>query len=423
MSKPLNIYVLPISGGYITTHFAFLSEVYDAKKIQNGGKFDKGCQQYQPDMAMGSSGGNMAIYLAMAADWSSEGIERLTANLNTDIFIRSWLPKSLSFLPSWLLGFHRGTMYRHGEGNPELFSRFFTTESIQRVEVWTGTYNKKCHKAQFSCNLCSGSSLINPIFFDHEKSLLNCLPHKYLCGNIYWIAITTIASASIPMVVDGQIIDDESHSDGGNMYASPLSVLSQDICRIVLNEHRILNSNKLIVSSNGSINHIEPSLTGSYNLDETIIEIDVNKNNFREISETLLEQPIQRSLRLIYFSCYDMEKYYPDDDTSGFIELGRSIKQIIHCSVLHDRNEAISLLQKICGANSHKIKYSHIHHMNTQLLAELFIKLDKCQHYVMCMYPHGSPSISYSNFTHQDILDKMAEARASYGVYVWSYML
>jgi hypothetical protein len=35
------------------------------------------------------------------------------------------------------------------------------------------------------------------------------------------------------------------------------------------------------------------------------------------------------------------------------------------------------------------------------------------------MYPHQFPSISITNFTHQDIFDKMEEAKNSYGVYVW----
>jgi hypothetical protein len=419
MSKPLNVYSLHVSGGFITTHFAFLCEVYDAKKIACGGKFDFGASQYAPDIAMGSSGGNMALYLSMAADWSSDGIKDLTRLIKTEIFIRSWLPKNLSFIPSWSFGFYRGTMHRQGVGHDELFAETFTTESIQRTEIWTGTYNKTHRKAQFFCNKNVQDSLINPIFFDREKTLLNCLPLKYLSGNIHAISIVTLASASIPMLVDGQTIDGENHCDGGNMYASPLSVLSQEICRIVLNDHRVINPHKLIVCSDGRLNCVQPSLNGSSSGNEIIFEIDTKKEIFKEISEIDKEIPVQRSLRLIYFSCYDMEKSYPNDNGNGYVELGRSIKQILHCSVLHDRQNAVSLLQKICGAQSHNIEHSHIHYMNTQLLGELFKKLENVKHYVMCMYPHQAPSISITNFTHQDILDKMEEAKNSYGVYVW----
>ena len=130
MNDKLNIYCLPVSGGGFCTQLGLLSEIYAAKKLAKNGIFN-GSQDYQPNMCLCSSGGNVSAYIGMAADWSDTGIERISRKIRSEIFVKSWVPSELNFLPSWLFSFN-GAIFRQGYGGYGIFNAMFTEKTIKR---------------------------------------------------------------------------------------------------------------------------------------------------------------------------------------------------------------------------------------------------------------------------------------------------
>ena len=106
-ANPLSVYCLPISGGGFVAQLGLLSELYVAKWIAEGKRL-KGSKAYQPNLVFASSGGNVAAYIAMAGDWSPEGMTRVAEKISTPMFIRSWFPDYMSFIPTWIIGGGQG---------------------------------------------------------------------------------------------------------------------------------------------------------------------------------------------------------------------------------------------------------------------------------------------------------------------------
>jgi hypothetical protein len=383
----LTIYCLPISGGRFISQLGLLCELYDAKKINLGGNLN-GSKYYQPNLVFASSGGNIATYIGLASDWNPISIERVLKDLKSEMFIKSWLPKELNFIPSWLIGTFKGNLYKQGDGSYEFFNYLFNEETISRVEIWTGTYDKNNNKAQFFCNLEEKNSLIKENSFKYNEFIFNSLPLKYADCNIKKISDITIASASIPVYVSKKNIDTGSYSDGGIMYASPINAMSLEICKLVTGEEY-----KNIVE-----------------------DIEIPKTFFEEKIRTY-----NKKLRLIYFSSYDMENYKINNKNSedDFENFKGTLKQIIHSSCLEDRNSAINILYKICDFKN--IKYCHKNELNTILLAETLKKLDCFLHYVIVLYPIKKHAISISGFNAEEIVEKLKLSRENYGAHIWYF--
>ena len=352
MDSEFTIYCFPISGGGFISQLGLLCEIYDANKLNSYTK-------YSPDLILASSGGNIVSYIGLAADWAPNSIKRIVSDLKSEMFIKSWLPNELSFIPTWIIGSFKGSIYKKGYGCYELFNYLFTEDTISRTEIWTGTYDITNNKAQFFCNLSKDSSFIKSI----NESLFNSMPLKYCDSDIKYIADTCIASASIPMFVENKNIKNISYCDGGMMYASPLNSMSSEICKIVSN----------------------------------------------------------KKLRLIYFSSYDIETYtsklktYEDD----FENFKKTLRQIIHTSCILDRNSAIDILYKIC--NSSKITYLHKINLNTRTLADTLQYLNTFLHYVIVLYPKTSQIIPIVNFTNEELLEKLNLSRQDYGAHIWYF--
>jgi len=206
------ITVLPVSGGGFPSQLGLLSELTSAG--------------ITPEVIFGASGGNVSAYIGLAGDWSPYGIRRVTETMNCEFFSRSWWPPMLRWMPSWSIGYFRGSIYRSGSGTTELFKSMFTKPNIQETEIWTGTRNRTTSKGQLFCNL-SQSQLKIELF---EPHLMNCMPLTYLHGDIEKISRVSVASASIPILVPEQEVDGEYYVDGGTAFASPLTPF-QDVLR------------------------------------------------------------------------------------------------------------------------------------------------------------------------------------------------
>lgn len=228
MKNNLRIYVIPCSGREFVSQLALLGEVHDAFKVLRC-KF-KGSKDYAPDIALGCSGGNIAGYIALSADWSYCGIIQSTRCIDRQMFISSWVP----LLPSWCMLPLTGSIYRQGYGVHPYFKTMFTPSSVQRVEIWTCTFNTKHSKAQFFCNRSCENAILQEK--GHEK-LYCSLPFSYLNGNIKEISDVTTASASVPFLVQSHDVRDIPYQDGAILYSSPLIPMSDSIRQALEDKH------------------------------------------------------------------------------------------------------------------------------------------------------------------------------------------
>jgi hypothetical protein len=216
----MKVWVFPVSGGSFPKQLGLLDELIE----QNTNHTNYGDK---PDVSLASSGGNVSVYTALAGDYSIDGIERISRMLNSNLFLSSWWPGPVDFLPSWTIGFFRGAAYNHGYGVDTIFNQIFTNQTIGREEIWTGTTNMDVSRAQLFCNRSKDKSVLNMKNFD--PPLVGCTPPIYLDSNVDKIAQVSIASASIPTVVPEQEVDGMPLYDGGVLYASPLTPLQNVI--------------------------------------------------------------------------------------------------------------------------------------------------------------------------------------------------
>ena len=210
----MHILVLPVSGNFFPAQLSMLSELID--------------NDYDPQIILGTSGGAVCSILSLGADWSVNGIRRLVQHLKPSLFLRNWWPNSLSFLPSWTLGFFRGSVYNSGKDSETFFRRYISPDLLTQKEVWVGVTNQsqKRARAQFFCNLDEEKSMIDVTCFEsHLKIGQN--PHcdhlRFAGGDVHLMRKVTVASASIPTLVPPQNIDGDLFVDGGVFYASPLT--------------------------------------------------------------------------------------------------------------------------------------------------------------------------------------------------------
>lgn len=333
------IYVLPISGGGFAVQMGLLKAINDASDII-------------PDLVLASSGGNVAAYVAMISNWRGSGIVRNSYFLHSKLFVESWVPP---FLPTWLATPLTKSVYRSGTGIKELFHRMYTESSIKTTEIWTGTYNADSQKAATFCNKSEESALIKhskpdaqPDIFDSEKSV-------YLNGNIEEIAKTCYASASIPYITPGVIINGERHVDGGTAYGSPLIPLG----------HRLADALKA-------------------------------------------RGPGER-IQMHHFSSYDMAEIFPDNLYSN------SIGILVHSSLVKDRAAVLSFVREFGVLNPTSEVYRD---MTSSKLRPIMKKIQK-RSYVMMLSPKKTESLNLSTFRPMDIIRVIKNVEKEFTVRIY----
>lgn len=206
------ILVLPVSGGGFVSQLAIIQHLCESKFI--------------PDLTLSSSGGNVAAYVAAAANWKWAGIERIARELSQDLFAKPW--NSVLSL-SMIIGYFKGDVYDKGMGVRDFLSRHFTSSTITKYEIWTGTYNKSRQKARLFCNRSKEESIVDISCIDHD--LTQSMEPIFSNGDIELIAQAGVASASIPAIVPAQKILGEDYIDGGVAGASPLTIMQEPILK------------------------------------------------------------------------------------------------------------------------------------------------------------------------------------------------
>ena len=206
------ILVLPVSGGGFVSQLAIIQHLCG--------------MDFVPDLTLASSGGNVAAYVASAANWKWPGIERISRDLSQDLFASPW--NSVSSL-SLIIGYFKGEVYNRGKGVRDFLLKYFTPETIAKYEIWTGTYNKNRQQARLFCNRSKDKSIVNVSCIDHD--LTQSMPSVFTNGDIELLAEASVASASIPAIVPAQKILGEDYIDGGVAGASPLIIMQEPILK------------------------------------------------------------------------------------------------------------------------------------------------------------------------------------------------
>lgn len=390
---PLRVFVAPVSGGALIAQIALMRELSLARSL-----FDPDPTNCVPHLALGSSGGNIANYIALAAAWDPYALVRVTSLLDPAMLTQSWWPQHLDFLPTGLIGIFSGSLYRQGYGATALFANLFTAKTITATELWTGVFNKTRNCAQMFCNKREGETYIQNTRCGVERVLFNCERLSYTNGNIELLAKIAVASASIPVLISDQYIHGSHYVDGGAMYASPLSLMTGELLRIV----------KGAPETSPTVLVVEDQTCVKYTKGDTETEL-------KNITEILQPAPIlPRSLQMVYFSCVDIS--YLDDGIDGGV--GESINTLIEALSLLDRAKGVELLASLAKPGQ-ELCYQHHRSLNTNSLSKLVEEASTYDHYYLNIYPHGRPSINMLSFTTSEIRELLTSVANAYGAQLW----
>lgn len=357
----MHLLIAPVSGGAFPVQLGFIIELARLRRDVATPTSEAILPFYEAILA--SSGGNIATYLALAADFTLEGIERVITKLHPGLLLTSWWPRPLSFLfPSWILGYYEGTIFDRGFGCEEAFQEIFTPASVGRIEVWTGTLNRSTGKAEIFCNLSRGESKLALGHFIPEK--FNSMPLNYISRDLSRIAQVSHASAAIPVMVPSVKIGEFQYADGGTCFSSPLTPL-------------------------------QDCIIGSFCKDP-------------EHGSTKY-----RSLHLDYVSSYNLESNTRPATYRNLYENGTiALAEIIKSLGIQDRLSGIELLR--VG----EIKFE-TGSCNPEVLKEIFFRRRHYRQSFLELYPNEEIEIPLESFTSQQVITAMNKARQSMMFRLW----
>lgn len=231
----MDILVAPVSGGYFINQLAAFCNL--------------AFHEYKPDIIFGASGGGISSTLFASSHFSISELYEKAIFCDSGLFISNWTPFSFTAGLSLLIGVVKGSLYDHSSSTNNIFCEITTPESLTETEIWILAFNNKCERATLFCNRYSNNSIIAN--YDLDLDMMNCTPRMYVGGDVSLFADVLLASASIPTFVPARKILNSYYTDGGLIYASPLTPLStfvnsQDNFHIIYTCGYNLNSPKLI---------------------------------------------------------------------------------------------------------------------------------------------------------------------------------
>lgn len=253
----MKLLILPISGPKFVNQIAAILHLSEINFV--------------PDVTFSSSGGNVTAYLCSAANWQRHKILKLCYTLNSGLFVKKWC---YSDGIAFIIGFFRGTVYNKGEGAKKWLEEMFDQETIQKDEIWTGTYNKKLQKPCLFTNKNKSNFIEGECFY---TGINQCMPLCYTSGDIDLLSKSIMASACIPGVVPEQYIDGEPYSDGGVYSASPIVLLSEPFLKYFHKKEKEGEKLNLI--------YISPSSSYDSNCNEYINMLD----NMKQASDNFVK--------------------------------------------------------------------------------------------------------------------------------------
>lgn len=381
-NQRLVIYSLPICGGAIVTHLAILSELFDAL-------LESRVHSTTPDLVFGSSGGSVSAYVAMAGDWQADGITRVIKDLDPEMFLRSWFPKEMNYIPTGLLGIFNGGLYDQGYGGEYMLNKYFTPLTVSRTEIWCGTVNDTYRKAEFFCNKKKEDAMIQNASFFESKEYFGALDLNYLGDKDQIIADISkiiIASSTIPLLFRGTDYNSNIYVDGGVMYPSPTTPFKAEIYKILTN-------------------------TNQYQPKHQEVTIDCEGN--------IIQPKCGTKKRFChYYICprnIDSSGYLQKSNIPGM----RHITQLLNTSLLEDRFSGVEIIRMLAGPAINNIKYVNFPKVNQTNLIDILKWIDCiAEHYSLIFYPLVDLSINMTNFTSCELTEKIERTRGEYGMKV-----
>lgn len=401
----LKVYVLPVSGGWFPMQLMLLGQLYQARLLNAGGRF-KSRQEYTPDICCAASGGNIATYIAMAGDWSDTGIRRVSSNIHSEMFCRNWWPGYMSFLPTWILGVFAGALFRTGYGACVLLSKIFTPSTIQQTEIWTGTFNQSTRTCELFCNKKPGDTYVWPLTYN--RFLYRSMPLNFLSGNMSEIGKAIMASASIPFIFNSQTIGNHEYADGGIMYASPLTPLQDEICRIVTGVSTPPEE-IMLAPPVQSFNIGGPESPG---LD--VIDYDGVKQHI----EGLPRNP--KKLQLTYFACVNVDEIEIGCKNDGLSHMVGTIRGFTVSITLQDRVAAINILTQIAGGRRDHLTFLSYPDLDVSKLSTLLKEIEPYD-YVLYLYVANTQPLDMTSFQNDAINECIQRQNVGYSAHVWFY--
>lgn len=210
------IYVTPISGSCFGIQLASLSLLCMNK--------------YRPDICCTGSGGTIVCYCGLAGDWKTENMATIVSNLNSSVFLQKRKNPFYGFISDDMFGYFSGSLHISNPTPEKFMEKYFTSESLTRTEIWTGTINEKTGRLALFTNMGYDKSKIQGEYFNSK--LYNSEGLKYFNGNMINISRGMIASCSIPIMLNPRDIGKDLYIDCGVKYASSLTALQDEIVEI-----------------------------------------------------------------------------------------------------------------------------------------------------------------------------------------------
>lgn len=339
----MEVLVAPVSGGSFPHQLASMRLLCSMR--------------YRPELALGSSGGNLTIYLTMAAHWDSNSINRVVRSLDSKYLVQSWFPSVVSFLPSIIAGIFTGAAYRTSKDIYKVFETYFTPESITETEIWNGAINRDTGAVCLFCNRSRETAHIKGDRY--RERMFKSLPLHYLNGDMKDICLSSVASSAVPLVLEAQTYNGASYIDGGTKFASPLVPLQDEL--------------RYMSAERGGI-HI--TYVNGYNVEE-----DYSHNKI------------------------------PVDIVSN----GMSVTaHVVRGLVLHDRMTAYELIHGSCGQTSH---YADLNDVNA--IRAIYPLLKFTSSSLLEIYPKYTGNIDYTNFTGDQIIEQMNRSEVQLAGHLW----
>jgi predicted acylesterase/phospholipase RssA len=362
--KPLSVYTLPVSGTAFTRQLAFLCLLSKAVKLSPSDK-----SFARPDIVLGSSGGNISAYIAFAADWDHNNISEIINLFDSETFLTSW---DYYLIPDWIYFLMSRTLFSPGYGFEGIFKLWFSGRSARDgAEIWTGTVDKSTHRHQLFTNKAEGYTVLRPRLIGTNASgpvLAEAPEAIYLDGDLTAISEVTRASASIPFLVKPVSFNGIQYSDGGGIYASPLSSFSENLL---------------------TIGRAPP--------------------------------PNDRIMRMFFFSSSNVEH-----NPTSSVSISSDLKDLINGNINQELRIFLNLLQSFDVPNiRNPVKYSNV---TPEMLKDILVDLNaKNTHYGIVFFPDNGPAEQEAetvNFFHKirphEIHLDIVKTLAATSLYVWN---